>query len=60
MVEDEDKVFEIKLHYENIGALDKVKFQKNASDMLYSDYLSLSMEVSILATHAIKLDEQLK
>jgi hypothetical protein len=60
VVENEDKVSEIKLHYENIGALDKVKFQKNASDMLYSDYPSLSLMVSILTTHALKLDGQLK
>jgi hypothetical protein len=53
-------VSEIKLHYENIGALDKVKFHKNANDMLYSDYLSLSLRVSRLTTHALKLDGQLK
>jgi chromosome segregation ATPase len=59
-VADEDKVSEIKLHYENIGAPDKVKFHRNASDMLYSDYLSLSLRVSRLTTHALKLDGQLK
>jgi len=36
----EDKVFEIKIRYDNIIALDKVKFHKNTSDMLYSDYLT--------------------
>jgi hypothetical protein len=59
-VEDEDKVFEIKLHYENIGAPDKVKFHRNASDMLYLDYLILSLRVSRLKSHALKLDGQLK
>jgi hypothetical protein len=59
-VEDEDKVSEIKMHYENIGAPDKVKFHRNASDMLYSYYLSLSLRVSILTTHEIKLHGQLK
>jgi hypothetical protein len=57
---DDDKVSEIKMRYENIGALDKVKFHRNASDMLYSNYLSLSMRVSTLTTHALKLDGQLK
>ena len=33
----EDKVSEVKLHYENISASDKVKFHINISDMLYSD-----------------------
>jgi hypothetical protein len=45
-VEDEDKVPEIKLHYENISAPDKVKFHINAIDMLYLDNLSLSLRVS--------------
>ena len=34
-IADDDKVSEIRMHYENIGAPDKVKFQRNASDMLY-------------------------
>jgi hypothetical protein len=56
---DDDKVSEIKMHYENIGARDKVKFHRNASDMLYSDYLSLGLRISRLTTHALKLDGQL-
>jgi hypothetical protein len=36
-IEDDDKVSEIKMHYENIGSPDKVKFHRNVSDMLYSD-----------------------
>ena len=59
-IHDDDKVSEIKMHYENIGAPDNVKFHKNASDMLYSNYLSLSLKVSILTTHALKLDGKLK
>jgi hypothetical protein len=59
-VENEDKVSKIKLHYENIGAQDKVRFHRNANDMLYSDYLSLIFRVSRLTTHALKLDGQLK
>jgi hypothetical protein len=60
VVEDDDKVSEIKMHYENIGALDKVKFHINVSDMLYLEYLSLSLKVSRLTTYAFKLDGQLK
>jgi hypothetical protein len=56
VVEDEDKVSEIKLHYENISAPDKVKFHRNTSDMLYSDYLSLSLRVSRMKTHTLKLE----
>jgi hypothetical protein len=59
-VVDDDKVSEIKMHYENIGAPDKVKFHRNVSDMLYSDYLSLGLRVARLTTHALKLDGQLK
>ena len=59
-VADEDKVSEVKLHYENISVLDKVKFHINTSDMLYSDYLGLSLKVSRLTTHALKLEGQLR
>ena len=59
-VADEDKVFEVKMHYENISAPDKVKFHINNSDMLYSDYLGLSLRFSRLATHALKLEGQLR
>jgi hypothetical protein len=59
-VVDDEKVSKIKLNYENIGVLNKVKFRRKASDMLYSDYLSLSLRVSRLTTQALKLDGQLK
>jgi hypothetical protein len=59
-IEDDDKVSEIKMHYENIGTPDKVKFHKNSSDMLYSDYLMLSLKVSRLKTLALKIDGKLK
>jgi hypothetical protein len=59
-IKDDDKVSEIKMHYENIDAPNKLKFHRNASDMLYSDYLRLSLKVSILTTHALKLDGKLK
>jgi hypothetical protein len=39
-VANDDKVSEVKMHYENIGDPDKVKFHGNVSGMLYSDYLS--------------------
>jgi hypothetical protein len=55
-VVDEDKVSEIKLHYENISAPDKVKFHRNTSDMLYSNYLSLSLMVARLKNHTLKLE----
>jgi hypothetical protein len=55
-----DKVSDIKLKYENIGALDKVKFQKNISDMLYSDYLGLSLKNSKLLTYVINLEGKLR
>jgi hypothetical protein len=56
----DDKVFEIKMNYESIGAPEKLKFHKNVSDILYSEYLSLGLRVSRLTTHALKLDGQLK
>jgi hypothetical protein len=59
-VADNDKVSEIKMHYENIAAPDKVKFHRNVSDMLYSDYQSLVLKVARLTTYASKLDGQLK
>jgi hypothetical protein len=55
-VADEDKVYEIKLKYENISAPNKDKFCRNTSDMLYSDYLGLSLKNSKLSTYAIKLE----
>jgi hypothetical protein len=36
-IADEDKVYEIKLKYDNIGSPNKVKFHRNTSDMFYSD-----------------------
>jgi hypothetical protein len=36
-VADEDKVSEVKLHYEKISARDKVKFHRITSNMLCSD-----------------------
>jgi hypothetical protein len=60
VVDDDDKVSKIKMHYENIGAPDKVKFHMNVSDMLYFDYLSLGLRVARLTMHALKLDGQLK
>ena len=59
-VADDDKVSEIKMHYENIGAPDKVKFHRNVSNMLYLDYLSLGLKVARLTTHALRLDGHLK
>jgi hypothetical protein len=59
-ISDEDKVSEVKLHYENISPLDNVKFHRNTSDMLYLDYLGLSLKVSRLKTHALKLEGQLR
>jgi hypothetical protein len=59
-VADEDKVSEIKMKYENISAPDKVKFHRNTSDMLYSDYLGLSLKNSKLSTYAIKLEGKLR
>jgi hypothetical protein len=59
-VADEDKVSEIKLKYEKISGLDKVKFHKNTSDMLYSDYLGLSLKNSKMSTYAIKLEWKLR
>ena len=59
-VADDDKVSEIKMHYESIVSPDKVKFHRNVSDMLYSDYLSLALKVARLTTYASKLDGQLK
>ena len=60
VVADNDKVSEFKVHYENIDALNKVKFHRNVSDMLYVDCLSLALKVARLKTHALKLNGQLK
>jgi hypothetical protein len=59
-VADEDKVFEIKIRYENISAIDKVKFHNHTSDMLYSDYMSLSLKNSKLSSYAMKPEGHLR
>ena len=56
VVVDEDKLSEIKIKYDNISAPDKVKFHRNTSDMLYSDYLSLILKNSKLSSYAINLE----
>jgi hypothetical protein len=60
VVADEDKVSEINLKYENISAPDKVKIHKNISDMLYSDYLGLSLKNSKMLTYEIKVEGKLR
>jgi hypothetical protein len=59
-VANNDKVYEFKVHYENISAPHKVKFHRNVNDMLYVDYLSLALKVERLTTCTLKLDGQLK
>jgi hypothetical protein len=59
-MEDEDNVSEIKFHYENISASNKVKFHRNTSDTLYIDYPSPSLRVSRMKTHTLKLEGQLR
>jgi len=56
----DDKVSEIKLHYENISAQDKVKLHGNTSDMLYSNYLAVRLRVSRLKTHVLNLEGKLR
>jgi hypothetical protein len=60
VVVDEDKVSKIKIKYDNISAIDKVKFHRNTSDMFYSDYLGLSLKNSKLSSYVIKLEGQLR
>jgi hypothetical protein len=59
-VVDEDKFIEIKIRYEKSNALDKVKFHRNTNDMLYFDYLSLSLKNSKLSSYAMKLEGNLR
>ena len=59
-IADEEKVSKIKIRYDNISAPDKVKFHRNTSDMLYPDYLSLSLKNSKISSYAIKLEVKLK
>jgi hypothetical protein len=59
-VADEDKVSEINIKCDYISAPDKVKFHKHTSDMLYYDYLSLSLENSKISSYAMKLEGQLR
>jgi hypothetical protein len=55
-ITEEDKVFEIKIKYENISPPDKVKFHKKTNDLLYSNYLSLSLKNSKMTSLATKLE----
>jgi hypothetical protein len=59
-ITDEDKFSEIKRRYDNNSAPDKVKFHKHTSDMLYSNYLSLSLKNSKMSSYAMKLEGQLR
>jgi hypothetical protein len=56
----EYKVFEINIRYDNISDLDKVKFHKHTNDMLYSDYLILSLKNSKLSSYEMKLEGHLR
>jgi hypothetical protein len=59
-VADEYKVSEIKIKYDNISAPDKVKFHRNTNEMLYSNYLGLSLKNSKLLSYSIKLEGKLR
>jgi hypothetical protein len=58
-VSEEDKVSE-KIKYDNISAPNKVKFHKQANDLLYYDYLSLNLKNSKMTSFAAKLEGQLR
>jgi hypothetical protein len=60
VVANQDKVSEIKIKYDSISALDKVKFHRNTSDMLYYDYLGIILNNSKLSTYAINLEGKLR
>jgi hypothetical protein len=60
VVEDEYKVFEINIRYDNLSASDKVKLHKHTGEMLYSDYLSLSLNNSKITSYIMKLEGQLR
>jgi len=60
VVSEEDKVSEMKIKYDNISAPDKVKFHKQTSDMLYSDYLSLNLKNYKFSSYAEKLERELR
>jgi hypothetical protein len=60
IVANEDKLSEIKVRYDNISAPEKVKFHRNTSDMLYYDYLSLSLKNPKLSSYAMKLEGKLR
>jgi hypothetical protein len=56
----EDKVSKINIRYDNTSSLDKVKFHKHTSDMLYFDYLSLRLKNSKPSSSAMKLEGKLR
>ena len=56
----EYKIYEMKISYENISALYKVKFHNNTNDMPYSNYLSLSLKNSKQSSYAMKLEGKLR
>jgi hypothetical protein len=59
-VAEEDKVSEIKIKYDNISDLEKVKLHKKTNDLLYSNYLSLNLKNSKTTSLAAKLEGQLR
>jgi hypothetical protein len=49
-IANEDKFSKLNIRYDNISSPDKVEFHRNTIDMLYSDYLSLSLKNSKLSS----------
>jgi hypothetical protein len=58
-VAEEDKVSEIKIKYHDISTPDKVKFHKKTNDLVYYDYLSLSLKNSKMTSLVAKSEGQL-
>jgi hypothetical protein len=59
-IEEEDKVSEIKINYDDTSAQDKFQFHRHTSDLLYSDYLNFNLKNAKLTSLAAKLEGHLR
>jgi hypothetical protein len=59
-IEEEYKVSKIRIKYDNIISPNKVQLHKQASDLLYSDYLNLNLKNEKLTSLVVKLQGQLR
>ena len=58
--DDWEQVSQVRIQMDKIGILDKINFNKQASEILYSDLLTYYLNKNMMEAKVIKLEEHIK